>query len=151
MTKTKVDHEQEYVIAVLAPRFKVDYNTVMKNIIHSLGAVENIADRNCNHFVFLHDGVTSGTTGYVIETVNKISPSARLFKDPRSISARKLPLDIEMYGKRSHWHWLDELIKLKPDLIVVFDPGDLPVVQYAQRLGKEHGIQVDVYKAKKES
>lgn len=147
---TKVDKSKEYVIAVLAPREKASYSTIMANVIKSIGVVEYRSDVKHDHFVFIHDGVTSGSTGYLIETLNKIKESALRFEEPRSISYRKLPLDIEMHGKRSHYHWVDEALKLKPDLLLVFDTGDNPVVEYAQRAARREGIPVDVYPVRKE-
>lgn len=147
---TKVDKSKEYVIAVLAPREKTSYGVIMRNVIKSIGVVENLTDDQHEHYVFIHDGVTSGSTGYLIETLNKIKESAVHFEEPRFISYRKLPLDIEMHGKNSHFHWVDEALKLKPHLLLIFDTGDSPVVEYAQRAAKRADVQVDVYQTRKE-
>lgn len=149
--KLKVDHSHEYVIAVLAPREKTTYRTVMANVIKSIGTAENLSDAKHDHFVFIHDGVTSGTTGYVIETINKIEVSAKQYTEPKIISYRKLALNIEEYGRRSQYNWVDEALALKPDIFVVFDHGNFPVAQYAQREAKRLGIACDVHKVQKES
>ena len=147
---TKVDKSKEYVIAVLAPREKASYSTIMANVIKSIGVVEDRSDVKHEHFVFIHDGVTSGSTGYLIETLNKIKESALRFREPRIISYRKLPLDIEMHGKRSHFHWVDEALKLDPDLLLIFDTGDNPVVEYAKRAANRSDVPVDTYIVRKE-
>lgn len=144
MVKTKVDKETEYVIAVLAPREKTRYLTIMSSVIKSISMVEEKDGRR--KFVFLHDGVTSGSTGYVIETINKIQPSAQQFKEPREITYRKLPLDIEMYGKRSHNHWVDQALLLHPDLLLIIDNGKVPAGDYARRRVAEENISCLVVK-----
>lgn len=150
MTETTKDF---YSIAVLAPRVKTNYQTIMANVIKAIGTVEYHSDDTFDHYVFLHDGVTSGSTGYLIETLNKIQPSARQFEQPKHISYKKVPLDIEMYGKRSHYHWIDQVIVQSPDLIIAFDSGDewSEVVKYAQRQAKKHNIRCDVINVKKET
>lgn len=143
----KVDKNLEYVIAVLCPREKTDYGTIMSNVIKAIGVVEYRSDIKHEHFVFIHDGVTSGSTGYLIETINKIQPSAIHFTQPRVISYRRLPLDIQMFGKRSYYHWVDEALALKPDMLLVFDNGQ-PVVDYARRQAKQAGVLCDIIRTK---
>lgn len=149
-----VDKKKEYVIAVLAPRDKASYSTIMANVIKSIGTAEYITDRECHRFTFLHDGVTSGSTGYVIETINKIQPSAKLYDTPKEIMYRKVPLDIELYGRRSHYHWVEQVILQEPDLILAFDTEDEDwsnVVQFAKRKANNSNIRCDVIKVKKEA
>lgn len=148
---TTVDKEKEHVIAVLAPRQKTKYRTIMLQMIRSIGIVEMHSDDPKSHFVFIHDGVTSGSTGYVVETVNKIKTSAEQFDPPRTITYRKLPLDIEMHGKRSHFHWIDEVIKLNPDLLLVFDNGSNPaLIDYARRQARIANVECDIHRTSNE-
>lgn len=152
-----VDKKREYVIAVLAPRDKASYSTIMAHVIKSIGTVEYQSDRVCHRYMFLHDGVTSGSTGYVIETINKIQPSAKQFETPKEIVYKKVPLDIEMYGRRSHYRWLEQIIELEPDLILAFDSGTdeddewSKVVAFAKRKAHNNNIRCDVIKIKKEA
>jgi hypothetical protein len=55
-----------------------------------------------------------------------------------------------MHGKRSHDHWVDEALKLKPDLLLIFDTGDDPVVEYAKRAARREGVEFDVHLVRKE-
>lgn len=152
--KSIVDKTREYVIAVLAPRDRASYSTIMAHVIKSVGTVEYITPAKHNRFMFLHDGVTSGSTGYVIETINKIQPSAKQFHEPKEIMYKKVPLDIELHGRRSHYHWVEQVLELEPDLILAFDTGDEDwsnVVQFAKRKAAKNNIRCDVIKIKKET
>ncbi len=150
-----VDKNREYVIAVLAPRDKGSYSTIMANVIKAVGTVEFITPEKHDRFVFVHDGVTSGSTGYVIETINKIQPSAKQFHEPREIMYKKLPLDIELYGRRSHYRWIEQVIDIKPDLILAFGFADDPewdnVVQFAKRKAHQHNIRCDAINLKRDA
>lgn len=147
MAKVKIDKDKEYIIAVVAPKDKTNYHTIMSSVIKAIGTVEYQSNRSCNSFVFLHDGVTSGSTGYVIETVNKISLSAQQYDPPRMVTYRKLPLDIELHGKRSHYIWIDEALALEPDLVLVINNGQpywRGVVDHARRASNKANIICDI-------
>ena len=151
MAKPKVDHASEYVIAVLMPKERTSYVNVMSSVINAIGVVEYRSDRNLDRFVFIHDGVSRGSTGYLIETINKITLSAKQFNPPRTIMCRRMPLDIELHGTKSHFYWVDEIIKLKPDLILAFDAGtNQALIAYAKSQAKKHGVEIEIRRTVKE-
>jgi len=138
----KVDKNNEYVIGVLGPRYKGNYGLILPAVIKAVDRVKFDADRKASTFVFVHDGVTSGSTGEVIESINKTSGSLRGYGI--NVTVRKKPLDIEMHGKQSHYRWIDEVIELKPDLLLLFDNDQWHQIQYAKRLAEDAGIPLAV-------
>ena len=139
MSKFKIDKETEYLIAILGPRTKGHYSLIMPAVIRAIDHVENREKRT--GFVFMHDGVTSGSTGEVMEAVNKIQGS--LSNYGRFATLRKLPLDIEMHGKNSHFKWISAALELKPDLFVVIDDGSA-LAQFAINQSKKNKIAIDI-------
>lgn len=148
MKKLTVNRDHEHFIAVLGPRYKGNYGLIMPGIIKAIDAVESKSDKHKPAFIFVHDGVTSGSTGEVMEAVNILQPMLR--GRSRLISMRKLPLDIEMYGKRSHYKWVDNVIGLDPDLFVLLDNGSWDQVDYARRKCERDNIPFVVIKINQE-
>lgn len=144
----KIDRETQAVIAVLGPRYKGNYNIVMPAVIRAIDTAESLTDESKTKFVFLHDGVTSGSTGEVIGVVNTIQTS--MLRRGREVAGLMVPLDIEKYGKQSHYRWIDQIIELEPDLFVLFDNGEWPQVDYAQRKAKAAGIELTIVRIGKE-
>jgi hypothetical protein len=139
MPKFKIDKETEYLIAILGPRTTGHYSLIMPAVIRAVDHVET-PERRAG-FVFMHDGVTSGSTGEVMEAVNKIQGTLSSFG--RFVTLRKLPLDIEMHGKNSHYRWVDAAIELKPDLFVVLN-DDSTLAMYAINHCQRSKIALDI-------
>lgn len=137
-TSVKINRETEHFIAVLGPRYQGNYSLVLPGVIKAIDLVEAESDKQKEAFIVVHDGVTSGVTGEVMEAINKTKGSLRLYG--RYITMRKLPLDIELHGKQSHYRWVDQIIEQKPDLFLLFDNGEWKQVAYALRKAKEAGI-----------
>ena len=114
----KVDREKENIVGVIGPRQKGNYNLVLPAVVRAIDfvAYEHGSDKA---IVFVHDGVYTGCTGEVTEVVNKTGDSLAGYG--HIIAAKKMKLDIELHGKKSHDHWIDELIAMEPELVVVFD------------------------------
>lgn len=150
MTKTKVriNRESEYLIGILGPRYKGNYGLVLPGVIKAIDLVEFNSDDKKSGFVLVHDGVTSGITGEVMEAVNKTQPSLRA--RGRNLSMRKLPLDIQLHGKQSHYRWVDQVIEMQPDLMLVFDNGEWHQVTYAIRKAQDAGIETMIVKIRQE-
>lgn len=152
--KLKVNKDKDYVIAVVAPREKGNsYPIVRAGVIRcidhleSLGSIANEKDEDGNwimrtpknKFIFIHDGVTSGALGHVIEVINKIS--GLLVHRGRQVQRHKVALDQLGHGPKAQHRWLDGVIKqYEPDLLLVLDDGHYPVARYAQQQAKQHGI-----------
>ena len=133
----KVNKKQEHLIGVVGPRHAGNYGTIMPAIIRAIDIVHDEKTDDKESFIFIHDGVTTGSAGEVIEVINKIQPSVQQFG--YYVTYRKLPLDIELHGKNSHWEWVERMIALEPDLVLVFDTGE-PYMRHAQRLAEKASI-----------
>ena len=140
MTKVKADPKSEHLIGVLGPRYKGNYDLVMPAILKAIDRAHYEAEDDKKHFVIIHDGVTSGVTGEVIETVNKTMTSLRALG--YNVSARRLPLDVELHGKQAHYRWVDDLLTLDLALLVLFDNDEFYPVRYAEREAAKLDITV---------
>lgn len=103
-------------ILVVAPRSKINYSQVYPAVIRAL---DLIRDESAS-IRFVTDGVTSGTTGLVVEAVNKIEASliARGY-DVRFIVRQ---LDVMLHGKKAHQKWIDKYLP-DADGVLLFDTG----------------------------
>ncbi|QLF83424.1 hypothetical protein SEA_NICEHOUSE_211 [Rhodococcus phage NiceHouse] len=145
----KVDKNNEYLIGVLGPRYQGNYGLILPAVMKAIDRVKYEAERDLKNFVFIHDGVSSGSTGEVIAAVNIIRRSLSSGYDIH-IGHRKKALDIEMHGKQSHYRWAEELIDLKPDLLLLIDNGEWHQVQYANKLAEQNSIPIAVVNIKPE-
>lgn len=145
----KVDKKNEFLIGVLGPRYKGNYGLVLPAVIKAIDRVAFESDSDKKNFVFIHDGVTSGSTGEVIEAINKIQSSLHGYG--YNATYRKMPLDIELHGKQSHYRWMDDLLELTPDLLLLFDNGEFQPVKYATREAKALEIPISLIEIKPES
>lgn len=134
MKNLKIDKEKNYVIIVTAPREKGDqYSTIMAGMIRAIDFIEwkSQSDgeeaRHC--FTFVHNGVTSGALGHVIETINKIQPL--LAPRGRYVKALRLDMDIQGDGRNAEKRWFDRAMQLDPDLVLSIDDGRTAVVKYS--------------------
>ncbi|ASZ74994.1 hypothetical protein FDI69_gp192 [Rhodococcus phage Trina] len=148
MSKLRIEASHEHLIAVLGPRYKGNYSLVLPGVIKSIDTVESDATETKSGFVLVHDGVTSGITGEVMEAVNKTQPGLR--NRGRMLSMRKLALDIELHGKDSHFRWVDDVLTYKPDLFLLFDNGEWEPVRYAVRKAAQLDIPIKLIKIRKE-
>lgn len=137
----KVDRENEHLIAVLGPRHKGNYARIMPAVIRAVDLIEHEAGDGAKEaFIFIHDGITSGSAGEMIEAVNKVQNGARA--RGRIMTHRKKLLELELHGgRKAHRHWVDEIVDLEPDLFLLFDSGEFPPVSYAKDQATEAGIQ----------
>lgn len=69
---------------------------------------------------FIVDGVTSGTTGLVIEAVNKIEAS--LLSRGYNVKYLSRPLDVMLHGKQAQKKWIEKYLP-ESDAVLVFDTG----------------------------
>ena len=137
-TRLKVDSKNEYLIGVLGPRYKGNYGLILPAVIKAIDRVKFEAEEDKENFLFIHDGVTSGSTGEVIEAINKTQPSLRSYG--YNVSYRKLALDIELHGKQSHYRWIDDVLDFDLDLLLLFDNGEWHQIRYAEREAADAGV-----------
>lgn len=149
MSKLRVDRKSDYLIGVLGPRYKGNYGLILPAVIKAIDRVAFESDSEKKNFYFIHDGVTSGSTGEVIESVNKTQSSLHAYG--YNVGHRKLPLDIELHGKQAHYRWIDDLLALNLDLLLLFDNGEFHPVKYAIREAKAAGVALGVIDIKPES
>lgn len=132
-------NKTEYAIAVVAPRERGKaYNAILPGVIRAIDLVEAPEPNKKSTFVFVHDGVTSGALGHVIEVVNKIQGS--LATRGRTVKRRKMDLDVERHGWYSQHRWVDRVLQLELDLLLVLDDGEYAVAEYAKREAKKQGV-----------
>lgn len=140
MTTVKADAQREHLIGVLGPRYKGNYDLVMPAVLKAIDRVHYEAGEDNKNFVIIHDGVTSGVTGEVIETINKTVTSLRSLG--YNVSARRLPLDVELHGKQAHYRWVDDLLEIDLSLLLLFDNDEFYPIRYAEREAAKLDITV---------
>lgn len=69
---------------------------------------------------YIVDGVTSGTTGLVIEAVNKIEAS--LLSRGYNVKYLSRNLDVMLHGKQAQLKWIEKYLP-ESDAVLVFDTG----------------------------
>lgn len=122
--KQKVNHDKEHVIVVVAPRkqYEHNYNPVLAGVIQVIDQLEYKSDGAKQGFVFLHDGVSSGSLSLVLQVVNNLQ--ALMPGRDRYLSLRKLDLDIEFHGKEAQNEWVQSTFDYEPDYFLILDDGD---------------------------
>lgn len=107
----------EKKILVVAPRQKINYKQVYPAVIRALDLVneEDAAIR------YITDGVTSGTTGLVVETINKIEAS--LMSRGYDVKFLVRQLDVMLHGKKAHAKWIEKYLP-EADAVLLFDSGN---------------------------
>lgn len=106
----------ERKILVVAPRAQINYNQVYPAVIRVMDLIkdEQVPIR------FITDGVTSGTTGLVIEAVNKIEAS--LLSRGYDVKFLSRPLDVMLHGKQAQRRWIEKHLP-EADAVLLFDTG----------------------------
>lgn len=107
----------EKKILVVAPRSKINYSQVYPAVIRAL---DLIREEDCS-IRFITDGVTSGTTGLVVEAVNKIESS--LISRGYDVRFVVRQLDVMLHGKQAHRKWIEKYLP-ESDAVLVFDTGN---------------------------
>lgn len=139
MNEIKVDKNSEHLIGVMGPRHQGNYNLIMPAVIRAVDNVAYDAGEDIKHsFVFIHDGVSSGSTGEMLEAVNKTQTSLRQYG--YNVTVRKKLLDLEFHGKNAHYRWIDGVMDLEPDILLLFDNGEFDPVRYAASQAEQRDI-----------
>lgn len=121
-------------ILVVSPRQKINYKQVYPAVIRVLDLIRE-EDASIK---FIVDGVTSGTTGLVIEAVNKIEAS--LLSRGYNIKYLSRPLDVMLHGKQAQLKWIEKYLP-ESDAVLVFDTG-YAGAREVQKLCEEKNIPI---------
>lgn len=101
-------------------------------------ALELTKDQSTD-ITFIHDGITAGTTEYVIECVNKIQAS--MLSRGYDIKVKRVATDFNLHGKNAPAKWALEQLSKGVDYALVLDNGsrkDIPYfVQECEKAGVE--------------
>lgn len=93
---------------------------------------------------YIVDGVTSGTTGLVIEAVNKIEAS--LLSRGYNIKYLSRNLDVMLHGKQAQSKWIEKYLP-ESDAVLVFDTG-YAGAREVEKFCKEKNIPIVKVKSK---
>lgn len=127
-------------ILTVVPTEKVKYGKVFPSIIRAL---ELTKDESKN-ITFIHDGVTAGTTEYVIECVNKIQAS--MLSRGYDISLKRVATDFNLHGRKAPAKWALEQLSKGVDYVLVLDDGSRKDIPNFVEQCKQEGVECLVIK-----
>lgn len=127
-------------ILTVVPTEKIKYGKVFPSIIRAL---ELTKDKS-KSITFIHDGVTAGTTEYVIECVNKIQAS--MLSRGYDISLKRVSTDFNLHGKNAPAKWALEQLNKGVDYALVLDDGSRKDIPYFIEQCEQAGIECLVIK-----
>lgn len=110
-------------ILTVVPIVKINYGKVFPAVIRALDLTKDESET----ITFIHDGVTAGTTEYIIECVNKIQAS--MLSRGYDINLKRVSTDFNLYGKNAPAKWALEQLEKGVDYALVLDDGsrrDIP-------------------------
>lgn len=119
---------------MVCPRAKINYKQVYPAVIRVLDLIRE-EDASVR---FIVDGVTSGTTGLVIEAVNKIEAS--LLSRGYNVKYLLRPLDVMLHGKQAQRRWIEKHLPAS-DAVLLFDTG-YSEANEVNKLCKERNIPI---------
>ena len=94
---------------------------------------------------FIHDGVTAGTTEYVIECLNKIQAS--MLSRGYDITLKRVATDFNLHGRNAPAKWALEQLEKGVDCALVLDDGSRKDIPYFVEKCDEAGVKCLVIKA----
>lgn len=122
-------------ILTVVPIEKINYGKVFPAIIRALDLTKD----ESKDIVFIHDGVTAGTTEYVIECVNKIQAS--MLSRGYHISLKRVPTDFNLYGRNAPAKWALEQLAKGVNYALVLDDGSRNDIPYFVEQCKKAGVE----------
>lgn len=128
-------------ILTVVPITKVKYGKVYPAIIRALDLTKD----ESQEITFIHDGITAGTTEYVLECVNKIQAS--MLSRGYDIKLKRVATDFNLHGKNAPAKWaLDQLDK-GVDYALVIDDGSRKDIPHFIERCKEANVECLVIRA----
>lgn len=122
-------------ILTVVPIEKVSYGKVFPSIIRALELTKD----QSKEITFIHDGITAGTTEYIVECVNKIQAS--MLSRGYDIHLKRVATDFNLHGKNAPAKWALEQLDKGVDYVLVIDDGsrkDIPYfIQQCEKAGVE--------------
>lgn len=122
-------------ILTVVPLDKVKYGKVFPAIIRTLDLTKD----ESREIVFIHDGITAGTTEYVIECLNKIQAS--MTSRGYDIKIKRVPTDFNLHGKSAPAKWALEQLEKGIDYALVLDDGSRKDIPYFVEQCEKAGVE----------
>lgn len=122
-------------ILTVVPIEKIKYGKVFPSIIRALDLTKD----ESKEVTFIHDGVTAGTTEYVIECVNKIQAS--MLSRGYDISLKRVSTDFNLHGKNAPAKWALEQLAKGIDYALVLDNGSRKDIPYFVEECEKAGVE----------
>ena len=122
-------------ILTVVPLQKVQYGKVFPTIIRALDLTKD----ESNEIVFIHDGITAGTTEYVVECVNKIQAS--MTSRGYDIRLKRVPTDFNLHGKNAPAKWALEQLGKGVDYALVIDDSSRKDIPYFVEQCEKAGVE----------
>lgn len=122
-------------ILTVVPIEKVPYGKIFPAVIRVL----DLSKDESAEVTFIHDGITAGTTEYIIECINKIQAS--MLSRGYDVSLKRVATDFNLYGKNAPAKWALARLAKGVDYVLVIDDGSRKDIPYflneAERMGIE--------------
>lgn len=122
-------------ILTVVPIEKIRYGKVFPSIIRALDLTKDEA----KEITFIHDGITAGTTEYVIECVNKIQAS--MLTRGYDINLKRVATDFNLHGKNAPAKWALEQLAKGVDYALVLDNGSRKDIPYFVKECEKVGVE----------
>lgn len=127
-------------VLTVVPLEKVAYGKIFPAIIRALDMTKD----ESKEISFVHDGITAGTTEYVIECINKIQAS--MLSRGYSISPKRVPVNFHLHGKNAPAVWALNQLEKGVDYALVIDDGSRKDIPHFLREAEKVGVECLVIK-----
>lgn len=127
-------------ILTVVPIEKVHYGKVFPALIRALDLTKDEA----KEITFVHDGITAGTTEYIIECVNKIQAS--MLSRGYDVRLKKSAVDFHLHGKLAPAKWALEQLHKGTDYVLVLDDGSRKDIPFFLKECEKVGVECLVVK-----
>lgn len=127
MKKLKEKAKDERYVAVLTPRYhEYSFDLILRLVLKAIESIE-LQFPETKQFTFIYDG-TRGSQQFV-GAVNVLSSSMNAWG--KHASKRKFDLDVEYYGPKAQYEWVDQVLEAEPDIFIVLDNKNERVLDWA--------------------
>lgn len=127
-------------ILTVVPIQKIRYGRVFPAVIRALDLTQD----KSNEITFIHDGITAGTTEYIIECVNKIQAS--MAGRGYDIRLKRVTTDFNLYGKSAPAKWALNQLEKGIDYALVLDDGSRKDIPHFIKECEKEGVECLVVK-----
>lgn len=127
-------------VLTVVPIQKIDYGKVFPALIRALDMTKD----DSKEITFVHDGITAGTTEYIIECVNKIQAS--MAGRGYDIKLKRVATDFNLYGKSAPTRWALNQLEKGVDHVLILDDGSRQDTSRIVNECKKKGVECLVIK-----